>query len=278
MNPLRVVMVARRFWPLVGGPEKLLANLAVELCGRGCQVTVLTARWQPNWPREIYVHGVPVIRLRQTAEHGWGNVAYLWRLARWLRANRHRYDLVYVSQLKHEAYAAIRAVGRQLPVVLRAERPGPGGDCQWQRNAFCGRRIAAECRRAAAVIAPSVEVERELTAAGYPPSIVHLCPNGVPEPPPRTRQTQLAARAMLAEANPELELPAAAPLAVYTGRLEPGCGLEMADRRLGTHRAAPPQRPAMVGRRRFTAIGPPPADRELESGGPGGHGRSVRPG
>ena len=189
---------------------------------------MLTARWQPNWPGEIYVHGVPVIRLRQTADHGWGNVAYLWRLSRWLRANRHRYDLVYVSQLKHEAATAIRAVGRQLPVVLRAERPGPGGDCQWQRNAFCGRRIAAECRRAAAVIAPSAEVERELIAARYPPLIVHLLPNGVPEPPPRTRQTQLAARAMLAEANPELELPAAAPLAVYTGRLEPGCGLEMA--------------------------------------------------
>ena len=228
MNPLRVVMVARRFWPLVGGPEKLLANLAVELCRRGCQVTVLTARWQPHWPREIQIHGVPVVRLRHTADHGWGNAAYRWRLSRWLRANRHRYDLVYVSQLKHEAHAAIRAVGRPLPVVLRAERPGTGGDCQWQRNAFGGRRVAAACRRAAAVIAPSVEVEEELIAAGYPPSIVHLLPNGVPEPLPHTRQTQLAARAMLAEANPELEMPVGAILAVYTGRLEPGCGLEAA--------------------------------------------------
>jgi glycosyltransferase involved in cell wall biosynthesis len=227
-TPLRVAIVARRFWPLVGGPEKLLANLAVELAGRGCEITVLTARWQPHWPREIQIHGVPVIRLRQTADRGWGNRAYLWRLSRWLRANRHRYDLVYVSQLKHEARAAIRAVGRQLPVVLRAERAGPDGDCQWQCNALGRRRIAANCRHAAAVIAPSAEVQRELTAAGYPPSIVYLLPNGVPESPPRTRQTQLAARAMLADANPELELPAGTPLAVYVGRLEPGCGLEMA--------------------------------------------------
>jgi glycosyltransferase involved in cell wall biosynthesis len=226
VNLLRLVMVARRFWPLVGGPEKALANLAVELGRRGCQTTVLTARWQPNWPREIHLHGVPVIRLRHSAERGWGNLAYLWRLRRWLHANRHRYDLVYVSQLKHEAYAAIRAMGPRKPVVLRAERPGPDGDCQWQRRAFCGRRIAAACRRATTVIAPSGQVQRELLSAGYPPSIVHPCPNGVPDTPPRTRQTQLAARAVLAESNQELALTPTAILAVYIGRLEPWCGLE----------------------------------------------------
>ena len=58
----RVVIVTRRFWPLVGGPEKVLANLAVELTARGCPTTVLTARWQPKWPAEIVLRGVPVIR------------------------------------------------------------------------------------------------------------------------------------------------------------------------------------------------------------------------
>jgi hypothetical protein len=161
VTPLRLAIVARRFWPLVGGPEKVLANLAVELASRGCQVTVVAARWQANWPGEIHIDGVPVVRLRHTAERGWGNVRYVRRLARWLHANREQYDVVYVSQLKHEACAAVRAVGRRTPVVPRAERPGPGGDCQWQRDALCGRRIAAECRRTAAVIAPSAEVERE---------------------------------------------------------------------------------------------------------------------
>jgi glycosyltransferase involved in cell wall biosynthesis len=227
VSPLRVVMVARKLWPLVGGPEKVLPNLAVELSERGCQVTMLTARWRPNWPSEISLRGVPVIRLPHTAETGWGNFAYLLRLTRWLRVHRHSYDLVYVSQLKHEARAAVRAVGARVPVVLRAERSGLSGDCQWQRVAFGGRRIAAACRRAAAVVAPTGEVERELLAAAYPAAIVQSIPNGVPNPPPCTRQTQQAARAMLAESNQDLELPPASPLAVYIGRLEPGCGLEM---------------------------------------------------
>ena len=248
MNPLRVVIVARRFWPLVGGPEKVLANLAVELSARGCQTTVLTARWQPNWPSEIAVHGVPVIRLRHTAEHGWGNLRYLRRLARWLRANQNQYDLACVSQLRHEAYAALRTVRGRMPVVLRAERPGPDGDCQWQRDASCGRRITAQCRRASAVIAPSAEVERELRAAGYPPSIVHHLPNGVPATPPRTRQTRLAARCVLAESNHELELPDTASLAVYAGRLEPDCGLErLLDAWEGISRRRPKARLWLVG-------------------------------
>jgi glycosyltransferase involved in cell wall biosynthesis len=226
VNPWRVVIVARRFWPLVGGPEKVLANLAVELSARGCPTMVLTARWQPRWPDKISLHGVPVIRLAPPAESGLGNLPYLRRLASWLRHNRQRYDLVYVSQLRQEAYAAMRAVGRQTPVVLRAERFGRGGDCQWQHDVFCGRRIASQCRRAAALIAPTPEVMQELLAAGYSRSLVHGLPNGVPDVPPRTRQTRLAARAMLAEANPELELPEAAPLALYIGRLELGCGLQ----------------------------------------------------
>ena len=226
MNRLRVVIVARRFWPLVGGPERVLANLAVELASRGCEAVVLTARWQPNWPSEIRVHDVPVIRLSQTAERGWGNLRYMRRLAHWLRTNQEHFDLVYVSQLKHEAYAAMRTVGRQMPVVLRAERPGPCGDCQWQREASCGRRIAAECRQSAAVVGANAEIERELLAAGYPRSNVYRVANGVHDAPPRTPARRNAARTVLGEANEQLEMSAASFLAVYAGRLEANCGLE----------------------------------------------------
>jgi len=248
VNALRVVIVARRFWPLVGGPEKVLAHLAGELSARGCQTTVLTARWQPNWPSEIALYGVPVIRLPHTVEHGWGYLRYLRRLARWLRTHQNHYDLVCVSQLKQEAYATLRAVGEGTPVVLRAERPGPDGDCHWHRDASCGRRITAQCRRASAVIAPSAEVARELRAAGYPPSLVHDLPNGVPAAPPRTRQTRLAARAVLAESNRELELSDTASLAVYAGRLEPDCGLErLLDAWEGISRRRPRARLWLVG-------------------------------
>lgn len=225
MNPLRLVFVTRRFWPLVGGTEKVMANLAVEMAKRGCQVTILTAKWRISWPERITFHELPVVRLPPPDQRGWKTFRYVRGLARWLRQNAGRYQLVYVSGLKQEAYGAVRAVGGRVAVVLRAERAGRWGDCLWQLEARCGRRIKHRCMEAAAFLGPSRAIERELQAGGYPRARIHYLPNGVPIPPPRSPTTRAAARAVLREADPGLEMPQGAPLALYTGRFQPGMGL-----------------------------------------------------
>lgn len=225
MKPLRLVFITRRFWPLVGGSEKVMANLAVELAARGAQVTILTACWQPNWPARITFHELPVVRLLHPDERGWGLFRSMRSLARWLRRGEDRCGLVYVSALKHEAYAALRAVGGRVPVVLRAEEAGRGGDCLWQLEANCGRRIKQRCMKAAAFVGRSRAIERELQAAGYPRPRIQYLPDGVPIPPPRCPKAKSTARAMLRETNAALEMPEWAPLALYTGRLRPSRGL-----------------------------------------------------
>lgn len=238
MNPLRLVFITRRFWPLVGGSEKVTANLAVELAKRGCRVTILTAKWRPDWPQQIRFHELPVIRLPHPAVEpmgqqprprewaAWRNLRYLRSLAAWLKRNRDAYDLVYVSELKHEAYAALRAVRGRVPVVLRAEAAGRHGDCLWQLEAGCGRRIKERCTKASAFVAPSRPVQRELQAAGYPRHRIQLLPYGVPIPPPRSPTARAEARRLLRDANRTLEIPDWAPLALYTGPLRPGRGLK----------------------------------------------------
>jgi glycosyltransferase involved in cell wall biosynthesis len=225
VNPLRLVLVTQRFWPLAGGAQRLTANLAIDLAGRGCEVTVLSARWNPSWPTTISLHGVPVVRMPHAPHGRWGTFRYHVSLARWLRRNADRFDLACVSTLQREAYVALRAVGRRMPVVLRAERPGEHGDCRWQAEARCGRRIARCCKTAAAVIAPSRAVEQELTDAGYDGQRIRRLSNGVPLPPPRTPACRAAARAALAEAHPTLELQETAPLAVCVGGLHARRGL-----------------------------------------------------
>jgi glycosyltransferase involved in cell wall biosynthesis len=219
VKPPRLVMVVRRFWPLVGGPERLLANLAVELAGRGCEVIVLTARWKPAWPARIQYYGLPVVRLSSAPDSYWGMLRYLRSLARWLRVNDSRYDLIYVSALRHEAAMALRVANASKPVVLRAERAGIRGDCLWQTKVACGRRIKRHCTAASALIAPSELIGQELIAAEYPASRIRLLSNGVPVPPARTPESKAAARAVLAETHAALNLPDDAPLAVYAGRL-----------------------------------------------------------
>ncbi|MBX9787914.1 MAG: glycosyltransferase family 4 protein [Pirellulales bacterium] len=226
MSPLRVVLVTRRFWPLVGGAERVMANLATALVDAGVSVTLLTACWERTWPREVIHRGVRVVRLEQPALRGWGTLRYMQRLARWLRDEHHEFDLVYVSMLKHDAYAALSASQRgDFPVVLRAEGAGATGDVAWQREGRCGGRIAARCRTASAIVAPSPAIQQELLGAGYPSTRVELIPNAVPIGPPRDGDARREARASLAEAHPLLSLPADAPLAVYTGRLHAAKGL-----------------------------------------------------
>lgn len=225
MSLRRLVLVTRRFWPLVGGAERAMANLATELAARGLEVTVLTARWEPHWPAEIAYREVPVVRVPQASVRYWGTLQYMRAVRRWLRENPDRYDLVCVSMLKHSAYATLREVVGRVPVVLRAAGGGRSGDCIWQLEARMGARIKRRCMRADAFIAPSHTIQRELVAAGYPRARIHYLPNGVRIPPPVDDEAKRRARMALATANASLVLPDQAPLAVFTGRIDAAKGL-----------------------------------------------------
>ncbi len=225
MSGLRLVLVTRRFWPLVGGAEMVMANLADEFTRLGHQPRIVTARWEPNWPRELIHREVPVTRLPNPPQRGWGTFRYMTSLWRWLRRHSETADAVIVSMLKHDAYAAVGALqGTPVPVLLRAEGAGASGDCHWQRTARFGGRIRKRCLAADAVIGPSEAICDELRAA-YPPEMVHSISNGVRIPPARDPSRQAEARRALQEVNHDLELEPGAPLAVFTGRLHRAKGL-----------------------------------------------------
>jgi glycosyltransferase involved in cell wall biosynthesis len=62
-------------------------------------------------------------------------------------------------------------------------------------------------------------------AAEYPSDRIQVIPNGVAIPEPRSSQRRQAARAILADANPDLKVSDDAPVALYTGRLSTEKGL-----------------------------------------------------
>ena len=226
MSRLRLVLVTRRFWPLVGGAEMTMANLAAALTEAGHRVTILTAAWNPDWPVEIQHRGVPVMRVKQSRRRFWGTWQYMRGLRRWLREHRGNYDLVYVSMLKHDAYASV-GVCRKLgvPIVLRAEGGGTTGDVAWQRSNRFGRWIRRRCKLANAIIAPSPAIQEELAAAGYDVDRLHFIPNGVSNLPERTPKRRMAAREALGTAHAVLSLGNDTKLAVFTGRLSEEKGL-----------------------------------------------------
>jgi glycosyltransferase involved in cell wall biosynthesis len=223
----RLVLITRGFWPLVGGAELVAARLAAAFQARGAATTVLTARWNRQWPAVIEHHGVRVVRLDHPRTRFYGTWRYMQAVGRWLRDNRAAFDLAYVSMLKHDAYAAVTAAQRAaFPVVLRAEGAGVTGDCFWQLEATCGARIKRRCLLADAFVAPSPTIERELIAAGYARERIHYLPNGVSLPETNDEAGRQRSRIALAEADPALKIGPDTPLAVYTGRLHEMKGLE----------------------------------------------------
>jgi glycosyltransferase involved in cell wall biosynthesis len=224
--PLRLAIIARRFWPRVGSLETRVGQLACGLADFGAEVAIVTARWQSHWPAEIYYHDIPVVRLDPPPDGRWSTWRWTRSLARWMRRHAGQFDVVCVWGLLDEARAVIRTVGSQIPLVLVPERTGWQGDCFRQVHMSGGRGIKSACLRATALVASSPAARRELEAAGYPrPRIVDV-PLGAPLSPPRTPPTRAEARQLLAESNSALERAAQAPLVVSTSRLEAGRGWE----------------------------------------------------
>jgi glycosyltransferase involved in cell wall biosynthesis len=216
---LRVVIIARQFWPQTCEQDAGLAELAAGLVAAGSLVTVLTPRWQPESPPETVHRGVRIVRLAPPSTRRWGRDPFLRGTADWLKQSAGGFDLVYVSGLKFDAQTALAASadGQLFPVILRPAAAGLKGDVYWQLEAPAGRRIKSRCVRAAGFVASNRAIERELIAAGFPRGKIHYIADGVVATAERTATAKDEARQALAAAQPALGR--AGPVAVYVGGL-----------------------------------------------------------
>jgi len=218
-------MITRRFWPLVGGGEMVMANLACEFKKLGAQPTILTAQWDTTWPLQIDHREIPVQRLPNPAQRGWGTYIYMDALSRWLRHNASQYDAVLVSMLKHSAYAALGACKKiEHPVMLRIEGGGETGDCAWHESARFGKRIRRRCQQAAAIVTPSQATYDEALGAGFKSSTLHHIPNGVAVELGSVVD-KATIRQRLHEMNHDLSGDPDTKIALFTGRLTHKKGL-----------------------------------------------------
>ncbi|MEZ6106700.1 MAG: glycosyltransferase, partial [Pirellulaceae bacterium] len=223
---MRLALVTRRYWPLVGGAEVAMANLAHAFQRQGHETRIITAQWDRSWPTEIHHRGIPVIRLPQPRTRGWGTWRYVQALKRYLVTHRHELDAVLISMLKHDAFAAISSRAKHgLPIVLRAEGAGATGDMRWQETGRFGSWIRRATRQADALIAPSRAIVEELVAAGYDSRRIEAVDNGIPLPEMPASGAREAARTSLADWNQSLAAEVDQPVVVYTGRLHAGKGL-----------------------------------------------------
>ena len=216
-QPLRLAIVAPRFWPLLADVERRALLLAEGLIELGHQATVVSPRWRRTWPAEMCVGPVPLVRLRGSHRTGWSTLRWMYALSRWLKEQAALLDAILVCGLRHEAYVAVGVASKlQLPVIVVA---GPD-DLVWQGTAAFGSRIAVRCRLADAIVACSGMVADQLASAGFAPERIRPIPWAAALPPPRSPLRRAAAREALASINSDLITTDATPIGLAIGRLD----------------------------------------------------------
>jgi glycosyltransferase involved in cell wall biosynthesis len=223
----RIVIVSRRYWPLTGGQESVVANLAKGLQSRKHQVTVVTAQWSPSWPAAIDDDEVQVVRLSQRSRSMWGTWSFMTRVTRWLRRHRDEVDAVIVSRLGYTAYAALAAFRRRVsaPVVLSALMESSDNDLAWLQSNPFGARFQSRFQQATAIAVHSRFGQQTLQAAGFHPSIVRVIPMGVELPVAPSSDGRQSARRDLRGANHDLAMPIQGQLAVVVRPMARGSHL-----------------------------------------------------
>lgn len=216
MAPLHLAIVAPRFWPLIGDNSLHMLRLGHALMDAGHLVTVVTPRWKKDWPEQMNLGPLPLVRLAGDGLGGLRTIRWMYALAGWLRVNKPA--AVLVSGLKHEAYAALgRTVAGQRNTLLIASE-----DClPWQRTAVLGSRVAARCRDAPRIVAPSAFLAGQLAESGYAAEQIAVVPRGAVASPAADDSSRQAARAALAAVNYDLATTENACVALACGHLDP---------------------------------------------------------
>ena len=118
--PLRILHVCRRYYPLVGGTQKYVHDLAASQAQAGCKVTVLTldrdtAGPRRGLPKREIQDGIEIIRI---PGRGTPQIAFTFRPDRvWREVARH--DVVHVHDARFAmASCLVGAVGAHRPRIF----------------------------------------------------------------------------------------------------------------------------------------------------------------
>ncbi len=229
----RVLFLTESFHPTLGGGETHIRRLGAALVAAGDAATVVTRRAEPQWPAEETLDGVRVLRVGPSGPGRIGKYRMLPAAFRAVLREVPRHDVLVVRGtrvLGLPGLVAARASGRA--VVLQPEINGElRGEAftwgkRWERGAR-GRLVRAAVavrnrflRDADAFVAMSRLIQDEMRVAGIPRERILLLPHGVDLE--RFRPATLDERQAL---RVRLGLPDGT-LAVYSGRLLRGKGLE----------------------------------------------------
>lgn len=234
-SPVRVLLVADSYWPVVGGGETHSRMLAERLVDMGAKVTVLTQYRFSESPHYELLDDIPIHRVGHAGFKRFGKYLMVPAMYRWIKQHRHEFDVLYVCGLRILGAPVVHLAGKlNKPVVLRIE------SCEemsgnyihehlvgWKALARPLAQLAIGWRnrvmlRADAFLAISSVVADEYRACGVPDSKIAKIFNGVDLSVYASGLSNTEKLHM----KSQLGLPTDKVLLTYTGKLNKGKGLE----------------------------------------------------
>jgi len=230
----RVLFLCESFYPVLGGGEEHILRLATRLVEKGWVASVVTRRTIKDWQKRESYDGVDIVRVAPTGPSRRGKYLMLpfATLATFRELGRH--DLLVVRGTRVLGLPGLVAArARCRPVVMQAEINGElsGEVYTWGTRLAGGAservvKAATALRNrwlvdADAFVAMSRLIAEEFREAGVPHERIAHIPHGVD-----CQRFAPASADEKAELRRRLGLPADAVVAIYTGRLLRGKGLE----------------------------------------------------
>lgn len=220
-DKIRVLLVARRFWPLTDDSAGRLAALAEGLRRGGMVPTILTARYSNAWPVEFSFREIDVLRPFAAPRRDWASGIYQRNLHRWLRENAAQFDVLYADAMRDEAAAVVESGETlRLPTVVRCGGSGCNGDWINASTSRHARRVFNISLRANGLVAATATATRALISAGAKREKIHRIVDGIPPAFRREKSDTLAARAALAAINSDLRVPSSGRVVMVSARFE----------------------------------------------------------
>lgn len=228
MNPIRLLVISTRYWPHCDDSVGRLQTLLEGLRRSGILPTVVAARFAASWAEEIYHREIRVLRPAVGPRGEWSRSRYHRSLAKWIRENSHRFDVVYVDSMRQEAAVATDTCRRlPLPVVIRCTGAGKSSDISRWQSTRHGPRTRESCLAASALIVAGAGAQQQLIGAGAKPASVIRIDDGFPPLKRPTAAIRTELRHSLADINSDLYVSQDQIVVMSSCRLENDSGARL---------------------------------------------------
>jgi hypothetical protein len=213
----RVLVITRRYWPLVDDSTLRLMHLMESWRSRGVESTVLTGRWHAHWPEHSVLRDTPVVRLLPAPRTNWNEGQFQRNAVAWIQQRHQQWDAIYVDRGDGLLSAIAGKTNKwQLPLITRFTLEEPSTELarsQW----FSPAAVADMVRRSDRVVVPNAFAQRVLKSHGIPSDQITWIPDFVRYSVERHRAAREAANAALYNVATAFVRPARTDLIVHLG-------------------------------------------------------------